>query len=344
MKNWFSPKFLWSLYWLGQKWWKDPSSAGAMKEQLKIREMDQLFWLVLVRWHDFRLKREELLKTNNSSSYQTEWWRGSADRSTVLLVLCSGRSDAAWCSHNKLSHYQGNPADSCTWGTEGQVTSRILLQRCGKLNTTVHESKTSHWLDSSWSHRRTVGVPVTRIRSTGVLHAADAVQQVFKARKTFTVRLNQNQQKHTGLILSDAYPDPVLYPHLFPDPNTCAVSNPDLDPFRNSDPVSDLAALPDLNSDLVTVPKIGSALHASCSWYWSSLSLVPGIPLPSQVHHRHTGWTWQSSLPVQSDMDRWPCRLSRPHCNPHYRHTGAGLDRCGHRRRGHDRPSEDTGL
>lgn len=69
---------------------------------------------------------------------------------------------------------------------------------------------------------------MTGIRSTGVLHAADAVQQVFKTRKTLTVGLNRTQQKHTGLIVSD--PDPVLYSDLFPAYNTGPVPNPDYGP------------------------------------------------------------------------------------------------------------------
>lgn len=62
--------------------------------------------------------------------------------------------------------------------------------------------KTSDLLDSSWSHGRAVGVLMTRIGSTGVIQAADTVQQLFKTRKTLAVGLDQKQQKHSSFVIS----------------------------------------------------------------------------------------------------------------------------------------------
>ena len=137
---------------------------------------------------------------SNSSSYQTERWRCSVDPSTVHQVPCSSHSDAAWCPRNTLYHYQRNPGDRYTCGTEGQV---MLLQF--KTYRSEEEESSGDWLDSSQAHGRTVGVLVTGTWSTDVLQAAAAVWQVVEARKTLTVRLKQ-----TDSFIMTANPPQVL--------------------------------------------------------------------------------------------------------------------------------------
>lgn len=76
--------------------------------------------------------------------------------------------------------------------------------------------------------------------------------------------------------------------------------------------------------------------------YLLSCPRTQSSPFPAR--HIHSVWTRGSSLPDRSDRDPPPCRPVRPHCSRHYRHTGACLDRCGHRWPGRDRSVGGKGL
>lgn len=81
-----------------------------------------------------------------------------------------------------------------------------------------------------------------------------------------------------------------------------------------------------------------------CTWFWPYLLSCPRTCSPFLARHRHSAWTRGSSLPDWSDRDPPPCRPVRPRCSRHYRHTSAGLDRCGHRWPGRDRSVGGKGL